>query len=297
MFAFVFAIIFWIGTLVCVVGALAASDYKAAWVAGGVFSGLIGFGIFAIAGLYSVPVKNIGVPSSFGSVSNQIYEPGMHETWNPFLHITNIDETVQTTTFEGNNCLTVRIGGQQSACADITIQWKILPQAAGSLYSDYANSGDLMQTVTNAVVVRELKQVVNNVVGDYNPITDVQTVTNTPTATSQFSSFGPQILKDMQADIGNRIEVQTVLMPFIHYDPTVEQALQRIQIANSNYAVAVENVKVNQEQALSYAKLGTPSVAQLAAECLSDMKDGMQAPTGFQCMPGASSNLAVSAGG
>ena len=87
---------------------------------------------------------------------------------------------MQTTTFEGDDCLQVRVGGQQSACADITIQWQILP-SAGSLFSDYANQGDLMAEVQNAVVIRELKQVVNEMLGDYNPITDVQYVTETNT--------------------------------------------------------------------------------------------------------------------
>ena len=103
-----------------------------------------------ISGLKSVPVKNIGVPHSYGSVHGGNYAPGIHETWTPWLHLTDINETVQTTTFEGDNCLQVRVGGKQSACADITIQWQILPGAAG-LFSDYAKEGDLMTEVQNAV--------------------------------------------------------------------------------------------------------------------------------------------------
>lgn len=270
------------------------SDGKAADArVGGIIAVVLGFILFTVSGLKSVPVKNIGVAQEFGAVQSGYFQPGIHETWTPWLHLTDIDETVQTTTFEGNNCLTVRIGGQQTACADITIQWKILPQAAGSLFSDYANSGNLMATITNAVVVRELKQTVNEVLGDYNPITDVSNVTSTNSATSQFSTFGPAILSDMQSDIGSRIDVLTVLLPYIHYDAAVEAKLEAIQQAYANYAIAVEDVKVSQEQALAYKSLGNPTVAQLISQCLSDLKDETGLPVGFQCFPGSNSGLSL----
>jgi regulator of protease activity HflC (stomatin/prohibitin superfamily) len=265
---------------------------------------VLGFVLFTIAGLKSVPVKNIGVPVAFGAVGTTVYQPGIHETWTPWLHLTDINETVQTTTFEdsgndsGSSCnggLPVRIGGQQTACADVTIQWQILPSAAGSLFSDYANQGDFMTEVTNAVVLREFKTVVNTVVGDYNPITDVEAVTNTKTTTSQFTQFPSEILAQMRADIGNRINVIAVQMPIMHYNASIEAKLASIQQAYANYAIAQENVLVAQENAKAYTNLGTPSVNQLVAQCLDDVKDdGSNLPVGFQCFPGTSSGLALS---
>jgi hypothetical protein len=229
-----------------------------------------------------------------GKVGTGYYGPGAHWTWTPWLHLADINETVQTTTFEGQNCLQVRIGGQQQACADITIQWQVLPSAASALFSDYANQGDLMGTIENALVIRELKQVTNQVVGDYNPITDVTAVTNTNSANSQFSGFGPQILTQMRQDIGSQISVRTVLFPYMHYSDQVEAKLQQIQQAYANFAVAAENVKVNQENAQAFAKLGTPNVNQLIAQCLTDVKENQNLPVGFQCFPGANSGLALS---
>lgn len=246
------------------------------------------FLLFALGGMVTVPVKSIGVPQAFGAVSGGVMNPGVHFTWQPWISTTNVDETVQTTTFEGKNCLDVRIGGQQSACADVTIQWQILPGAAEGLYEDYANQGNLMSEITNAVVVREFKQVVNSTLGDYNPITDVQNVSSTNSATSQFTQFGPTILADMQKDIGDRILVTSVFLPKITYDQAVENALQSIQTANANYAVATENVKVNQEKAAAYLKLGDPTLAQLVAQCITEA--GANAG---QCIPGAVSKIAL----
>jgi hypothetical protein len=293
---FILAIILWLVAVVAVAyGFLFARDRRRAVPVGGaVLAALLGLGLFALGGLKSVPVKTIGVPQAFGAITGGVFSPGLHETWTPWLSLTDIDETVQTTTFEGSHCLTVRIGGQQSACADVTIQWQIKPGSAEPLFEDYANQGDLMTTITDAVVVREFKAVVNQVLGDYNPITDVQNVSGSATATSEFTQFGPTILADMRHDIGTRITVDSVFLPKITYDQAVENALQSIQTANANYAVATENVKVNQQQAAALQKLGTPNLNQLVAQCLTDLKDGMNAPTGFECIPGSANSLALS---
>lgn len=278
----------------------------------GVFLIVLFLPCFALAGLKSVPVKNVGVPQSFGAVHSGFYSPGIHETWDPFVHLTDVNETVQTTTFETGSVpgqqpcqggLAVRIGGQQAACADVTIQWQVLPSAAGLLFSDYANSttvdpvtgksvsGDLMTVITDAVVVRELKQVVNDQLGDYNPITDVQSVTGANNATSQFTGFGGIILKTMQGDIGTRIKVLNVLLPYVHYSSSVEDKLSAIQTAFANDAIAKENINVNHDQSLAFAKLGNPTLNQLINECLASTA---QRPVGFQCFPGAASGLALS---
>lgn len=289
---------------VAAVGLLGASVFvRNGYLAGaGVALLIIELLSFSLGGIQSVPVKSIGVPQAFGTVSGGVMGPGVHFTWQPWMSVSNVDETVQTTTFEqGSNLpgtkscdgsLSVRIGGQQTACADATIQWQILPSAAEGLYESFANQGDLMQTVTDAVVIREFKQVVNQVLGDYNPITDQQNVAGSNTATSQFTSFGPTILADMQKDIGSRIRVTSVFLPHITYDTAVEKSLATIQQANANYAIAVENVKVAQEQSQAYVKLGDPTTNQLIAECLSIVE--RTGSSSLQCIPGATSNLAIS---
>ncbi len=301
---FILAVIVWLITLVAVVYAATLAESGAPRVfayTGAVLGLAVGFGLFALSGVKSVPVKNIGVPQTFGVVGSTVYEPGNHETWDPFLHLTNINETVQTTTYEdrgndnGTSCnggLAVRIGGQQTACADVTIQWQILPSAASSLYSDYANQGDFMTEITNAVVVRELKQVVNNDLGDYNPITDVQSVTGTGTQTSTFTNLGPKVLADMKADIGSRVNILTLLLPQLHYATPLENKLSGIQQAYADFAVAQENVKVAGQEQLALRQLGNPTLNQLVAQCLVDSKTN----TNLQCIPGATSNLQLSGG-
>ena len=310
---FILAIILWVIMIIAGIIAIFAGpsdkdsdDFplRAGMVTTAVITGLLGFVFFTWSGIHSVPPKSIGVPVALGQVESGYYTPGAHWTWDPFLHLAIINETVQTTTFENgapnplpgtkqcNGALPVRIGGQQQACAKITIQWQVRKDAAGGLFSDYANQGDLMTVIENAVVIRELELVVNQQVGDYDPITDYQSVVGVNSQSSQFTSFGPAILKTMQEDIGDRITVKSVLFPYMGYSQQVENKLQGIQQAYANYAIARENILVNQANAQAFAKLGNPTVPQLIAQCLSDSKENRTSPMG--CFPGQASGLQIS---
>jgi hypothetical protein len=302
---FVVAIILWVAMLACVVGALAASGSDSSdvgpggFIAGVIVCALLGVVAFGWSGVHSVPAKAVGVPVSQGHVDSGFATSGAHWTWDPFLHYAIIDQTIQTVTFEtGSNLpgtsqcngeLPIRIGGQQPACGKITIQYRVRSGAAGSLFSDYANHGDLMQAIQNALVVRELEVVVNNQLGDYNPITDYQNTVNSKANTSQFTAFGPDILKTMRADIGSQVQVIAVFLPRITYSGAVEANLIKIQTAYTNATIATENEKVNAANALAYTALGTPSLNQLEAQCLKDVEANRQSPMG--CFPGQASGL------
>lgn len=306
MAQFVFAIIFWIIAIVMALMVFAESSegYRIPLGGGAVLVAVLGVLLFGWGGIKSVPLRNIGEPVSFNQVGAHFYEPGTYWTWEPWMSLVNVDETVQTTTFESGGAMTgtgscnglmpVRIGGNFQACAKITIQWQINPPAAGGLLQDYANKGPLMPEITNAVVVRELEQVVNNVVGDYSPITDTTSVNTNSGQQSQFTGFSATILRDMQADIGSRIKVLSILFPNMQYPDSVEKQLQAIQQAAANLVIAKENVLVNQQNAAAFAKLGTPSVPQLIAQCLTDVKSEANLPAGFSCFPGSGSGLALS---
>lgn len=296
---FYVAIILWIVMLVCLVGLLIPDTKKAALIGGAVLCAALGFGAFAWAGVKSVPAKSVGVPVSLGHVGNGFYTSGAHETWNPFLHLAIIDQTIQTVTFETdsklpgtsqcNGELPIRIGGQQSACGKITIQYRVKSGAAGSLFSDYANQGDLMDTIQNALVVRELEVVVNNQLGDYDPITDYQNTVNSNANTSKFTAFGPEILRTMRTDIGSQVQVIAVFLPRITYSTAIENNLIKIQTAYTNATIATENEKVNAANAKAYTALGNPTVNQLVAQCLKDVEASHSSPMG--CFPGQASGL------
>lgn len=266
-------------------------------VIGGIFA-VLAFGFYAWGGIKSVPTKSIGVPVAFGKIDGSPYGPGIHETWKPWLHLAIIDETVQTTTFEvdqktGQGGLDVRIGGQQTARVDVTIQWRVLDSAADNLFLNYANHGtDLMSEIQNAVVVRSLKAAANDVMGDYNPIVDVSV--NSTTGNSQFSTFGPKLKAAMVHDIGGRIKVVSLYMPLAHYDRATQNRLNNIQAQYAQTAIARQLVQTNAELAKANAAIrasvsNDPGV--LVHECLQIVqeaeKTGYQLPAGYNCFGGS----------
>lgn len=266
--------------------------------------GVLAFALlfYALGGMKSVPTKSIGVPVAFGKIVGSPYGPGLHETWKPWMHLAIIDETIQTTTFEvdqktGTGGLDVRIGGQQTARLDLTIQWRVKDEAADSLFLNYANKNiDLMDEIRNAVVVRSLKQVTNQAMGDYNPIQDVSV--NSTAGNSQFSTFGPKIKQAMIHDIGGRIDVVSVLLPLAHYDNSTQARLNTIQQQYAETAIARQQYQTNLAQAKANDALrksvqSDPNV--LRAICLNLVRDAMKTnyglPAGFNCLGG--SNVAV----
>jgi regulator of protease activity HflC (stomatin/prohibitin superfamily) len=269
---------------------------------GGALTGLgvvfLAFLVFFIGGFKSVPVKSVGVVTAFGHVGST-YKPGLHHTW-PWNTVNILDETVQTTTFSGKNCLDIRIGGQQTACLDVTIKWQVRDSAAADLFQNYDTSGNIQGVIKNSLVVRELEQVVNQVMGDYNPIQDV--AANSTSGNSQFSTFGPKVLTQMRSDIGSQIDVLSIIMPFAQYDSSTQSRLNAIQQQYAETAIADEQVITNQAQAKANAAIAQSvnnSPAVLEQECLQTVqtaiKSGYQLPAGFNCL-GGSSELALSTG-
>jgi len=299
---FIFAVILWVIMIICgFAGVFLAENRKdrAGAFTAAVLLGAIGFGLFAWGGAKNIPLKNIGVPTALGNVNGTVYQSGTYETWTPWESFTNIDETVQSVTWEagpknnGINCdggLAIRIGGQQSACANVTIQFQVRPSAAISLLEDYANHGPLIPEIKQAVVIREFETVVNEVLGDYDPITDQQNVSDAKVTTSQFTKFAPTILAMMRHDIGDKIIVQAVYLPKVIFDPTIEGALSAIQKAHADFAVQTENELVNSAHKQALTNLGNPTLNQLIAQCLANA--GTNNPG--SCIPGASTKLQLS---
>jgi len=262
----------------------------------------LGLAILVFSGIRSVPVKSVGVLTSFGHVEGDL-TPGFH--WElPWKTANILPETIQTTTWTGSwdrngNCtaLDVRIGGQQNACLDATIQWQVKDSAAPQLFNNYDTSGsNVLNTITNAVVIREFEQVVNQTLGDYNPIADVST--NAQSGNSQFSTFGPQVLRTMRNDIGSQINVIRVIMPIMHYDGSTQGRLNTIQATYAEAAIANEQIAVNDAQAKANAAIANNVSANvLVQECLalvqSAAKTNYQLPAGFNCFGGGSFALAI----
>jgi regulator of protease activity HflC (stomatin/prohibitin superfamily) len=297
MIWFVLGCICIVFAVICVVFAIADPDNRLGWAGGTAVLTIIGvLLVFLISGFREVPTKSVGVVTSFGKVG-KVLRPGVHHTA-PWTKVNILDETIQTSTFEGKNALDVRIGGQQTARLDATIQWRILDAGAPVLYANYNQANEkIMPEITNAVVIREFKSVVNDVLGDYNPIQDV--AANASAGNSQFSTFGRIVLKQMRADLAGRITVTSVYLPLLRYDAATQARLNQIQAQYAETAIAAQQVATNKAQSAANAAIAhsVTGTGVLEQECLNIVQQAVKSgfkglPAGFSCT-GSAAGFAV----
>jgi regulator of protease activity HflC (stomatin/prohibitin superfamily) len=287
------------------------NNFKLPLIFGAIVPIIIGGAIFVGSGFNTVPTKSVGVVTSFGKVQNE-YGPGAH--WMvPWKSLNIIQDTIQTDDFEQANgsgtynvgtsgingyCITVRLGGQQEGCADVTLQTRVVANAIPQLYADYSSYGsDLQSDIQTYVVKRELTTALNRTLGDYNPVEDVTaSLTN---GASQFSSFDQQLLKAMNQDIGSEVQILNFNLQYVHYDSQTQNRINEIATQYAATQVALQQEQTNKaisaaNQALANNNTLTPQV--LANECYTTTEDAIKAgyalPADWSCS-GQNSNLLI----
>ena len=254
----------------------------------GVLAILAGITLF-FGGYNPVGTKEIGVVQSFGHV-NGVLGSGFHWTA-PWEDVIPIDETVQTDTWAMNqaglvagpssdvsSALPVRLGGQQEGYLDMKMKWRILDAGAPELYKNYSRSGDFMVTIRHSVVWYDLQNVVNHVLGNYNPIFDVSANSQAGQGSSQFSTFDTQVLSQMQSDLAGQIDVLSVSFQYLHYDASTQARLNQIQQQYALTAIATAQLATNVAQARANGKIATAlTPAILVNSCLNIAEQALKA--------------------
>lgn len=198
----------------------------------------IAFGIFAfitalfllLSSIWFVPVRNVGIVTSFNSPTGRTTGSGLKVTW-PWEEVQDFDASIQVSDHTSDkNCSNVRIGSLATACAENRIQWQVLEDAAPKLYKDYKGNFDNLR---NNLVETKIQNALNTVFATYNPLSQVNI------QTGQTSFDGAKLGKDVEAElnrtIGSDIKIVSVSVPLVHHDSKTEDNIKRFQdvIANS----------------------------------------------------------------
>jgi len=288
MAEFVIAIIIAVAAILAMFGVVFSGSVprnpKVWTIIGGIFAVILAGGMIVQSMFQSVPTKSEGVVTSYGKVIGAPYGPGSHFLA-PWKTLNIVQDTIQSDKFFASNgtgadaqqpygtvgyCITVRLGGMNSGCADVQIQTQLIPAAIPELYGNYSSYGASLQAdVDQFVVKRELTTDLNRLLGDYNVIADVsanltacvqkgQASCNAVTS-SQFSQFDPQLLTALQDDpeLKGRIRVLDVNLQNIVFSDSTEQAIQKIQESYLQTVEATQQEKTNAAISLSNAALVT----------------------------------------
>lgn len=248
MFVFVVSILAFIAGLICL------SFVRPRYVGVGLMvlaAILLFFDSFTI-----IPARNVGIVNNFGK-ANETLSNGAHFV-PPWSSIETVDATVQNVNLDNPNCVTVRLANQTTACVDLTLQWNIDQHAnANELWQRYRGNNDkVVENIGNNVVRRELQRALNVAFEQYNPLA---VLTNSGAPQISTGDLARQVLAAMKASVDPGIDVDTLLISIVHFDPVTQNKLNGYAQALADTQIATQQKLTAEQQKLANDILATQS--------------------------------------
>lgn len=311
MGSIVFAVLLLVAALVALV-VLGRIPGTVGLVRSAVVAGLVLLAALVVAAscVTTVGTKDIGVVTVFGRPTGRDLPNGIHLKA-PWQSVTEMDGAIQPDEFTGKDCIQVRIGDSSTACASMTIRWRIVPSEAASLYQNY-RSNNVNETIKSSLVVTQLKASVNEVLGAFNPLANVNQAANAGqdntriSAAPDLDAFSAQIVTSMNKRLASmnrgkpQIEILSVTLSFLQLADSTQAKINAFQAEVGNTRIAEQQEKTAAAQAAANRALSAsvshdPNV--LVSRCLDTfeemVKEQQPVPAGFSCWPGGGSALVV----
>lgn len=248
------------------------------------------FGVFllllALGSTTVVSTRNVGIPTTFGRPNGELSN-GFHVIA-PWQDVTEMDGAIQLQKFEGDKAMEVRLGNNSTAKANVTIQWRLDPHSAPSLFLDYRN----FKNIEENLVDKELGVAMNSVFATFDPL-----AANASDG-APLVGLSEWVQHKVQKAVGSRIEIQKVFVPLLAYDPATQDRINALNVEKANTRVAEQSeqtakaqAKANEIIAQSISK--DPNV--IVNNCV--MAAIAKGISPFGCQPGASAVPTVPAPG
>lgn len=311
MVLFIVALVFVVLAIVALIGSLVAyDDNKLVFRLSALGIFVVGIAFLLFSSFATVSTKNLGVTTTFGKPSGYL-QNGFH--WKaPWQKVTELNDAVQTDTYASDGgaaghqqggavgtCVNVRIARQATACVNVSIRWQIKAEGVDYLFRNYKDNAAIMDNV----VLRDLQQAMNEKFTDYDPLGIDQNGNNTNeplSSTAGKDNLSIDVQKQMQAEIGQYIDVQSVIIPLLNFDGTTQDRINQLQqqVALTRVAQQAQQTAIAQaaaNKALANSVSNDPNV--LTSKCLDILQDavnkGQVLPAGFSCFSGSSTPVAI----
>lgn len=223
------------------------------------FAVYVVFGLAAIcllfASLVFVGTKQVGIITTFGRPGGEV-GAGPHLIW-PWQDINEMDGAIQLQSFEGESydkpgtSVKVRLGNNSSAFIEANINWRLKPEAAPRMFQDYRTFNNIRENLVD----KQLQVALSHRFAGFNPQQQTQG--------ADLPGIAEQVKNDLQAAVGNDIEIISVKVPGLFYDSGTQQ---RIDAFNQE----AQQTK-NAEQAVQTAKQQREAAEQRAAQAKPDL--------------------------
>lgn len=246
-----------------------------------------------------IQAKNVGVLTTFGKPSERTLDPGLHLKL-PWQKVTELDGTIQTDEYRGDDCIYVRIGDGSRSCVTLTNRWRINPDEANVIYGDF-RSDDPTASFRSAVVSTQLKAAVQEVMAGYNPIATLEVVEGSNAQSASELNFAPDYdqvsadvtasMKARLAEAGELATISSITVSYVSLSDSTQATLDNFieavgdtRIAAQKRSTAAEEAEAN--KVLQESVSNNPGVLQ--SKCLDSLnaaiEAGYQLPAGFNCL-------------
>lgn len=251
---------------------------------------LIPLGLLLVVGSLSivttVEAKQVGVLTTFGKPSERTLPSGLHFKA-PWQKVTDIDATVQTDEYRGDDCITVILADKNTACISATNRWSVSKENANDVYADF-RSDDPTKNLRDAVVSTEFKAAVFDAFGDYDA---------TQEAAADTAALAKEVKDALLVATDGLVNIERVTISYIKPGEKVQDKIDAIQAQVAQTTIATEKKITAEKEAAANRELSDsisndPNV--LVSKCLDLISDGsLVPPAGFSCWPGGGGGVVI----
>ena len=224
-----------------------------------------------------VGTRQIGIVTKFGKPTGETLSNGLH--WlAPWKTVNEMDGAIQNDVFNGDKRVSVRLGNNSTAQADVNIRWNIKQDAADELFQQYKS----FDNVRSNLIERNLRTALNESFTKFDPLS------NDP-AKNNLSAIPVVALESLRAKVGDQVEIVDLSVPIIDYDDNTEQRINAINAARAQTTQA--------EQDALTAVQKRKAAEELAGQPVPDLKIAIAACVNKMAETGSSLNCFPIGGG
>lgn len=225
-----------------------------------------------------IPPRTIGVAIALGKPVG-VLSNGFHFK-QPWAKVEKFDASIQNNIYRGDNAITVRLGNNSQALADVSVQWQMKTDNAEQLALDYKT----FESIQSNLVDRNLRASLNEVMGTYNPLASVDSANKN--TSGDFSELAEKVRVALEDKVGADISVKSVTIPIIDFDQSTQDKINELQaeIARTRIAEQKKETAGAEKQANEILE-SSVSDNVLTSKCLDIIERSGQSPLG--CFPGS----------
>lgn len=217
-------VLFAVAVLAAICGVFAPRDLKGRVLAGTVGASVLGIALTIGASANSVPVRNVGIVTSFNKPTGEVTGSGLN--WvSPWKKVGEWDASRQKYDhIGGDKAVPVRTGTLANAGVELLIEWQVRSENAPRQFMDY--KGDFEAFRGQRIGV-QLDGAVNDAFASYNPLANIDAKTGNLNV--DLKPFADKVQTSAQGRLGEDIEILSVTIIRVNHDEKTEANIKVFQ--------------------------------------------------------------------